>query len=403
MHRTHKIRVNPTSEQKRHFRQACGIARFVYNWGLAQWNAWRERGEKVSVLGLKKEFNAIRGEQFPWTYEVTKCAVDTGFMNLGRAFDNFFRDDKRVKETRQRGDLAQRKFGYPRFKSKKRSKRSFRLDRARFQVDGHWLKIQKLDSWINMAEHLRLEGELVSLTISEYAGHWYASIVVKVKAPAHEHEGAVVGIDLGVKTLAVLSDGQQYENQVLLRTELRRLKRLNRELSRRQPGSRRWRRTQGKLQRLHARVKHKRQDYLHKMTTQIARTYRLIGVEDLHVSGLLKNHCLALSIADAGFGEIRRQLGYKAEWYGGQVVVVDRFFPSSKTCSRCGFINRDLSLHDREWLCPACGTHHDRDLNASQNIEAQAIQMVAGVASSTPLASLRHRQREAGKTHVDGT
>jgi len=236
---------------------------------------------------------------------------------------------------------------------------------------------------------LRFAGELVSLTISEYAGHWYASIVVEVEAPAHEHERDSVGIDLGVKTLAALSDGRQYENQVLLRSELRKLKRLNRELSRRKPGSGRWRRTRSKLQRFHARIKARRLDYQHKMTTEIASTFQLIGLEDLNVAGMVRNRRLALSISDAGFGEIRRQLTYKADWYGGTVVVVDRYFPSSKTCSACGCINEELKLGDREWVCPGCGLNHDRDLNASRNIEAQMLSMVAAVASSRP------------KTHVD--
>jgi len=234
-----------------------------------------------------------------------------------------------------------------------------------------------------MAEALRFDGEIKSVTISEDAGHWYAAVNVEVELPEHEHQQKSVGVDLGVKTLAVLSNGTEFENQKLLRSELRKLKRLNRELSRRQEGSGHWSRTKQKLARLHRRVADRRLDYQHKMTTGIAQTYRIIGVEDLNVAGMLRNHCLALSIADAGFGEIKRQLGYKAEWYGGVLIEIDRFFPSSKLCRFCGCINSDLTLADRTWTCD-CGAVHDRDLNAALNIERQALKMVAEVGSQTP-------------------
>ena len=371
--RAHKIKLNPSPEQEQWLRQACGVARFCFNWGLAEWKRQYETGEKPSAYKLKKQFNAIRREQFPWSYKVTKCSVDTGFRNLDVAFCNFFRRCKN-------GDA---KKGYPRFKSKRRSRKSFRVDGSRVRLDRHWLKLEKLDEPLNMAEALRFDGEIKSVTISEDAGHWYAAVNVEVELPEHEHQQKSVGVDLGVKTLAVLSNGTEFENQKLLRSELRKLKRLNRELSRRQEGSGHWSRTKQKLARLHRRVADRRLDYQHKMTTGIAQTYRIIGVEDLNVAGMLRNHCLALSIADAGFGEIKRQLGYKAEWYGGVLIEIDRFFPSSKLCRFCGCINSDLTLADRTWTCD-CGAVHDRDLNAALNIERQALKMVAEVGSQTP-------------------
>jgi putative transposase len=381
MLKAHKIRLNPTPEQEQYFKQACGVARFCYNWGLAEWKRQYEAGGSPSAYSLKKQFNAIRREQFPWTYDVTKCSVDTGFLNLGAAFKNFFR---RVKN----GDAKQ---GYPRFKSKRRSKASFRLDRDRFKLDGHRLKVQKLSGWVNMTEPLRLEGEIGSATISrDSVGDWYISITVDVEPPEHEHERQSVGIDLGIATLATLSDGQRFDNQKPLRSELRKLRRLNRELARRQRGSGRWYRTKRKLARLHQRIKCRRQDHIHKMTTKTALTYQLIGVEDLNVAGMVKNHNLALSISDVAFGEIRRHLEYKAAWYGGQVVTVDRFFPSSKLCRKCGQIKTDFTLATRVFVCD-CGHIEDRDLNASRNIEVEALRTVAVVASSRP------------KTHVDRT
>jgi len=349
------------------------VARFAFNWGLSEWKSQYEAGEKPSAYKLKKQFNAIRREQFPWSYEVTKCSVDTGFRNLDAAFTNFFRRCKN-------GDTEK---GYPCFKSKKRSRKSFRMDGGRVKPDGHWLKLEKLGDPINMAEVLRFDGQVKSVTVSEGAGHWYVAVNVEVEPPEHKHPQESIGIDVGIKTLAVLSDGREFENKKLLRSELRKLKRLNRELSRRQEGSGRWKRTRQKLARLHRRIANRRLDYLHKMTTEIAQMYQIVGVEDLNVAGMLRNHCLALSIADAGFGEIRRQLGYKAEWYGGELVEIDRFFPSSKLCRFCGCINNELTLADRTWTCD-CGAVLDRDLNAALNIERQALKMVAGVGSQRP-------------------
>ena len=370
MLRAHKIRLSPTFGQEQWLLQACGVARFCYNWGLAEWQRQYEVGGKPSAYALKKQLNAIKRQAFLWMYDVTKCAVDTGFRNLDAAFKNFFRRCKN-------GDT---KKGYPRFKSRKRSKKSFRMDGSRVKLNGHWIKLEKLDGLINMAEPLRFGGEVKSVTISESAGRWYIAINVERELPEHKHPQESVGVDLGVKTLAVLSDGREFENQKLLRSELRKLKRLNQELSRRQKGSGRWWRTKDKLTKLHRKIANRRLDYQHKISTQIASTYRVIGVEDLNVAGLLKNHCLALSLADAGFGEIQRQLGYKAEWYGGLLVEIDRFFPSSKLCRHCGCTNTDLTLADREWICD-CGAVLNRDSNAAINIETEALRIVADVGS----------------------
>jgi putative transposase len=373
MRRAHKIRLNPNPDQAQYLLQACGVARFVFNWGLAEWKRQYEAGEKPNAYSLKKQLNWVKAEQFPWMYEVTKCAVDTGFRNLDQAFKNFFRRCKQGVEKR----------GYPNFKSKKRSKPSIRMDGERARVSGHEMWLQKLDAPINMSEEVRFAGEIKSVTLSETAGYWYASFSIEVEPPEHEHPSISTGIDLGIKSLMVLSDGSQVDNQKLLRSELHKLKRLNRELSRRKQDSGRWQRTKLRLARFHERIKNRRQDYLHKATTVIAREYALIGLEDLNVAGMLRNHKLALSIADAGFWEIRRQLQYKAEWYGGQVVLIGRFFPSSKLCNRCGAIKTDLTLADRIYRCD-CGYELDRDLNAARNIESEALRMVAGMAISTP-------------------
>jgi len=368
MIKAHKIRLNPTPDQKTYFRKAAGTARFVYNWGLARWIELFEAGEKPSVWQIKKEFNAIKSEQFPWVYDVAKDVAENAFFNLAAAFKNFFESHN--------GERQGEKVGYPRFKSRKRSKLSFGLNNDKVKVDGHRLWVPKL-GWVNMTEALRFDGKLMGAIISKQADWWYVSIHVEVEDPeAIDFPHEVVGIDLGLRSLAVLSDGTEFENQKLLRSELRKLKRLNRELSRRQAGSNRWRKTKGKLARLHKRIADRRSDAIHKMTTQVAKTYRVIGIEDLNTKGMIKNRRLSLSLADAAFGEIARQLEYKSAWFGGQVVKVDRFFASSKTCSDCGYVNQELRLSDRHWTCQGCGILHDRDWNASKNIEFEALRLV---------------------------
>ncbi|MCK9598275.1 MAG: transposase [Sphaerochaeta sp.] len=263
------------------------------------------------------------------------------------------------------------------------------MDGNRARLDGYWLSLSRLDSAINMAEVLRFAGEVKSVVISKQAGYWYASFNVEVEPPqeyVHPHNS--VGIDLGINTLAYLSNGQQFENQKLLRVEQRKLKRLNRELSRRQQGSNRWNRTKQKLARFHQRIANRRSDYIHKMTTEVARTYRIIGVEDLNVAGMVKNRYLALSISDCSFGEIDRQLAYKADWYGGEYIEIDRWYPSSKLCSSCGAIKSNLTLANRLFVCD-CGLRKDRDWNAAINIESEALRTLAGVGS------------RRGKTDVD--
>jgi putative transposase len=210
-----------------------------------------------------------------------------------------------------------------------------------------------------------------------------------------------VGADLGVKTLVQLSDGGRCENQVLLRSELKHLMRLNRRLARRQKDSHRWQKARHQLACFHERIANQRGDYLHKKTTEMAKTYQVIGLEGLNVAGMVRNHKLALSLADASFGEIRRQLIYKSNWFGGRVVLVGTFFPSSQLCSTtgCDGRNSELTLEDREWTCPKCGVTHDRDLNAARNIEKEALRILG----ETPAVATSGRPaKNSGQMLVDG-
>jgi putative transposase len=388
MIKAHKIRLNPTSEQEVHFRKAAGTARFVFNWALAAWKHHKAvaPAEEYGVMALKKDFNALKREQFPWVYDVAKDVAEGAFTNLGAALKNYY-DSKN-------GKRHGRKVGFPKFKSRKNKRWSFRLNNDKIDVADHALYVPKL-GWVNMAESLRLEGRPMGAVVSRQADRWYVSITVELDQPApRSFSKFSVGADLGVKTLVKLSDGRRCENQALLRSELTHLKRLNRRLARRQENSKRWHKARQQLARFHERIANQRGDYLHKKTTEMAKTYQVIGVEDLNVEGMVRNHKLALSLADASFGEIRRQLTYKSNWFGGRVVLVGTFFPSSQLCSTpdCDGRNTELTLDDREWTCPKCGVTHDRDLNAARNIEKEALRILR----ETPVVAT------SGQMLVDG-
>lgn len=370
MIRAHKIRLNPTPEQEIYFRKSAGTARFVYNWGLNRWKEAKAQGlSEYGVMAIKKEFNGLKEEQYPWVYEVGKGACEYAFMNLGKALKNYF-DSKSGK---RKGN----KVGFPNFKKKRKAKQTFGIANDRFMVDGHIIKIQKLGE-VNMAEQLRFQGKIMGAVASCVAGKWYISIQVEIQKPEPiQFQQQSTGIDLGVKTLATLSDGTEFENQKLLRRQLNKLKKLNRSQSRRKMQSNRWYKAKDKLARFHERVSSQRKDAIHKMTTAIASTYQAIGVEDLHIKGMAKNRKLSLSIADAGMGEVLRQLDYKAKAFGSQVIKVGRFYASSKTCNDCGYVNKELTLSDRAWVCQGCGVINQRDWNAAKNIEQEALRLLA--------------------------
>ncbi len=379
MNRSHVIRLNTTPEHEIYFRKACGVARHAYNWALARWKEARAEGKRVTTRDLKAEYNQIKGEQFPWCYEVTKCAPEQAFADLGQALANYWRmkeegTQPKLKHPRKDGEEA----GFPHFKSKKRDRLSFYLANDKFSVHGQTLRVPKLGD-VNMTEELRILGKIRSATISYQAGWWFVSIAVEVEHETPTHKGGTVGIDLGIKTLATTSSGEKFENQKHYRRNLGRIQGLSKGLSRKVEGSQNWWKNAKKLAKAHYRVACQRQDTLHKMTTKVARTYALVGLEDLNTKGMQALHCLAQAVSDASFFEVKRQLLYKAEQYGGYVQLVDRWFASSKTCSVCGWVDEDLNLGDRVFNCQACGLSNDRDLNAARNIQAEALRLVTDV------------------------
>jgi putative transposase len=364
MIRAHKIRLHPTPEQAVYFAKAAGTSRFVWNWALAEWNRQYEAGEHPTALKLKKQFNEIRREQFPWTWDVTKNASDQPFLDLGKAFTAFF-------EGRARR---------PKFKSKKRSKPSFYLANDQFELGDHRLWIPKL-GWVNMAEKLRFAGKVTGARITKTADWWFVSIQVEMPDSLPVKRPAAVGIDVGLNRLATLSTGEGVENQAFLKTALKKLRQANKRLHRRKLGSKNREKARRQVARLHYRIRCMREDALHKVTTRLANSYGIIGVETLNLKGLLKNRHLARSFSDASLGTLRRLLEAKVAERGGQVIKVGRFFPSSKTCHCCGWKWEGMTLKDRVFVCqnPACPYYQfpqDRDHNAGQNVLREALRLI---------------------------
>src|SRR6266581_3426801 len=339
---------------------------------LAEWNRQYEAGEKPTALKLKKRFNEIRREPFPWTWEVTKNASDQPFLDLGKAYTAFFEGLKNGK-----------KRGRPKFKSKKRSRASFYLANDQFELGDHRIWIPKL-GWVNMAESLRFNGKVTGARITKTADWWFASITVELEDaqpdPPHPLTHAV-GIDVGLNQLATLSTGEEYENQAFLKTALLKLRQANKRLHRRKPGSKNREKARRLVARLHYRIMCMRDDVLHKLTTKIADCYGIVGIEDLNLKGLFKNRRLSRSFSDAALGKLLTLLTSKVEQRGGQVIKVGRFFPSSKTCHSCGWKWAEMELSDRVFLCQnqSCAysqVAQDRDHNAALCILGEALRLI---------------------------
>jgi len=374
----HRIALDPNDVQASYLAKACGVARFAYNWALAEWQKQYEEHKKdpthpkPSEGALRRLLNAIKREHFPWMLEVTKNAPQMAIIHLGKAFKNFF--SGRAK--------------YPQFRKKGVHDR-FTLTNDQFEVADSRIRIPNL-GWVRMRETLRFAGKILSAVVSRVADRWFVSITVETsEAPKQkkvQNDSIAVGIDLGVSAMATLSTGEKIVGPKPHRTLLCRLRQLSKALSRKVKGSRNREKAKIKLARIHARISNIRLDAIHKFTTDVSR-FSIICIEDLNVSGMVKNRRLARSISDMGFKEIRRQLEYKTERNDGKLVVVDRFFPSSKKCSNCGHVLVELPLSVRQWNCHICGVTHDRDLNAAKNLAACAVSSTVQVCGGKQLWS----------------
>ena len=371
----HVIRLEPNNKQAAYFAKACGVARFAYNWALSEWQRQYQADKtyrdycttnnlpiddsqlnKPSQGKLRKQLNAIKREQYPFMLEVTKCSPQMAIIQLGDAFNRFFKGQTK----------------YPRPRKKGRDDR-FTLSNDQFKIDGQRIKIPNL-GWVKMSEPLRFNGKILSAKVFKKGGQWFVSVAVELAQVIQPKPktGKAVGIDLGIKDLLVLSNGMKIQAPKPLKTQLAKLRRLNKSLSRKQKGSANREKAKTKLSRLHAKIGNIRSNSLHQITTYLVSEYDVLAIEDLNVSGMVKNRKLSRAISDLGFYELKRQLIYKANQWGKAVKSVDRFYPSTKTCHYCGHKVDELPLSVRMWQCPSCHTQHDRDINASMNILANA-------------------------------
>ncbi len=407
MKRAHRIGLLPTPEQEAAFGQHAGYARFAYNWAVSEFKAGLDVGEWLSERTLRPRWNRVKDIIAPWCRGLSQNAAKYAIIDFGQAADAWGAYRQRVKA----GHGTGLRVGFPRFKRRKHEQ-GFRADNGpeTVRVDGKTVILPKIGR-VAMVEDLRFIGSIREVTVNRTAGTWFACFCIEDGQPVPPvKDGPTVGVDVGVGTLAVCSDGRKVENPKALRTALRRLRRVDKAIARSRNGhgrnnhSNRRDRLYDKRRRIHARIVNVRNDNHHKATTTIAKCAGRVVVETLNVAGMMRNRRLARSIADAGMSGFLDKLEYKCAWYGAELVQADRWYPSSKLCAHCGWHNGDMSLSDRQWWCGSCGALNDRDGNAAENLKewpsssfsvsgrggrvSQAMPAVAGEASmSLPAAS----------------
>jgi putative transposase len=415
----YRFALDPSPAQERALRSHAGAARVAFNWGLARVKAnlgQREAEKSYGIAGddltpplswslysLRKDWNAAKAAVAPWWGDCSKEAFSTGLDQLARALKNW--GDSRA--GKRKGKAA----GFPRFRSKRKARLSVRFTTGAFRCEGRHAVLPRIGRVKLHEDGRRLAGlvaagsaRVLSVTARFERDRWFASFTVdtEVTRPAPRNPGAVIGVDLGIKTLAALSTGEKVPNPRHLSSALRKVRRLSRVMSRRQGPDRRtgqkpsnrWRRAAAALGGEQGRVADQRKDGLHKLTTRLAAEFGTVVIEDLNVAGMARNRRLARHVADASFGEVRRQLEYKSAWHGGRVIVADRWFASSKTCSGCGAVKAKLPLSERTYRCEACGLVIDRDVNAALNLAEYGNRQVAGSGPET--GNGRGADRETG-------
>jgi len=355
----HRIQLDPTQEQIVQFQKACGVSRHAFNWGLNRWNemyiAWKgdHTLPKPSSALIKKEFNSIKSELFPWTYESPKDANQQPFADLGTAWTNFFKYKK------QR----------PTFKSKHRSKDKFYVSNDKLWIDEYIVKLPVIGK-VRMHEKLRFIGRIMSASVSRQADKWFISINVDVQNYKKENtnKNGIIAIDLGLNSFTTDSNGNKTQHPKPLKKHTKSLKRLQRSHSRKIKGSKNKEKSRIRLARKHKQIADIRRDFIHKTTSTLCNENQVIVMENLRVANMIKNHKLARAISDVGWGEFKRQVEYKSKIYDNLIIKAGTFYPSSKTCSNCGCVNHELTLNDRIFNCPECQFSIDRDTGAALNL-----------------------------------
>ena len=376
IHKAYKFRLYPNKEQAILINKTIGCSRFVYNHFLNQWNeTYKETGKGLSYGKCSAQLPFLKKqEETEWLKEVDSIALQSSLRNLSDSFDRFFKKQNK----------------YPRFKSKKTPVQSYttKATNGNIAVLGDRLKLPKL-GMVRFAKSREVEGRILNATIRRNpTGKYFVSLLVETEMNTIQKTGSSVGIDVGLKDFAVLSDKTTYENPKFFRSLEKKLAKEQRKLSRRKEQalkdgrklseSKNYQKQRIKVANIHETIKNKRTDYLHKISTEIVKNHDIIGIEDLLVKNMVLNRKLAKSISEVSWAEFRTMLEYKAKWYGKEIIAVARNFPSSQLCSGCGYQNKAVkSLAVRKWVCPECHSHHDRDINASINLKQEALRILA--------------------------
>lgn len=399
MLRAYKYRIYPNEEQKVMFAKTFGCVRFVYNWALeTKSRLWKEEKKNISCYKLQNLMAATLKKENEWLCEVNAQSLQVSIRNMDTAYQNFFKHGAH----------------FPNFKNIRNRQAFHNPQGCSVDFNYHTLNIPKVKC-VKAVFHRTFKGTIKDVTISkEKDGRYYASILVDTAAQPLPKKSVeretTIGIDTGLKTFAVCSNGEEFYAPHFQRKQKRKLKLLSRRLSKKEKGSRAFNRTKQRIARVHSKIARQRLDYQHKITHRLTHENQVgtICVEDLNVRGMMRNKHLAYDISDAAIGEFYRQLKYKCEWYGVNYVEVGRFEPTSKTCNVCGWKYKDLKLRERSWVCHECGTHHDRDMNAAINIRefglkalrmgrAEVKPVECPLVDDRPSGPKKQRHSEAGK------